>query len=107
MTIIYVLLLTYVTWVLYLAIMNLAQNRHELTSFSRAIAYPVLAVGIVFDVAFNLIVGTVVFVELPMQFLFTDRCKKHIDKLTWRGDMARWLCRNLLDPFDASGSHCR
>lgn len=107
MTIIYVLLLTYVTWVLYLAIMNLAQNQHELTPFSRAIAYPVLAVGIVFDVAFNLIVGTVVFVEPPMQFLFTDRCKKHIDKLTWRGDVARWFCRNLLDPFDASGSHCR
>lgn len=102
-----VLVLSAVTWVLYLAIMNLAQNRHQLTSFSKAIAYPILAVGIVFDIAFNMIVGTIAFVEPPMQLLFTDRCKKHIDKQNWRGDVARWFCRNLLDPFDESESHCR
>ena len=40
-----------------------------------------LVIGLIADVAFNWTWGTVICRELPREFLFTDRLKRH-----WRGD---------------------
>ncbi len=96
------------TWVHYLAVMNLSRNRNKLTPFARFWAYSVLAVGYPLDMLFNLIFGTIFFVEPPKELLFTGRCSRLIDEDDgWRRDLAKWFCRNMLDPFDPKGIHCR
>ena len=41
-------------------------------------AYVFLAVGAVFDVLFNAVWGTIIFRELPQEFFFTARVKRHV-----------------------------
>lgn len=63
--------------------------------------YTALLLGLVADVLFNVIWGTIIFRELPKEWLFTDRLKRH-----WRSENARswhraepWVRRvNLVDP---------
>lgn len=93
-------------WLQYLAVMNLKENRSKLTIAAKLWAYPMLIVGVLSDVLFNMVIGTVVYVELPRELLFTARCNRHIGEEGWRGDVARWFCRNFMDPFDPAGNHC-
>lgn len=96
----------YITWLLFLAIMSIkaAKDAGRLTAGGRMFAIPVLAVGIAADVFLN-VTATVPFVELPKEWLFTHRVSRHLNDANWRGTMSRWLCRNLLDPFEVGG-HC-
>lgn len=96
-------------WVLYLAIMQLdsAKKAGRLSKTARRIAVPLLAVGLVVDVLFNLIWGTVLFLDVPRELLFTSRVSRLNDGDGWRGRMARWVCCELLDPFDPDGQHCK
>lgn len=97
------------TWVLYLAIMSLYRVRHDLSWVARGHAYPLLAVGFVFDCALNVLVGSVLFLKHPQDWLLTHRLTRYLrdpDELRWRKRLALWLCTNLLDPFDPSGDHC-
>lgn len=64
------------------------------------------AVALVSDVLFNFVFGTVSFLELPQEWLFTYRCSRHLKDRGWRGKIARWFCRNFMDPFDPDGRHC-
>jgi len=95
-------------WVFYLAVMNLKRNEAQLTPVAKAFGYPILWLGLVLDFLFNVIVGTVVFVELPKEWLLTGRLQRHLrdGKEDWRDGVARWFCHNFLNPFDPSGKHC-
>lgn len=97
------------TWSWYLSVMHLksARNRGMLTWPAKALGYPWLVVGVVIDVLFNLIVGSLIFVEVPRELLFTSRVSRLNDRDDWRGRLARWFCRELLDPFDPAGRHCK
>lgn len=97
---------TFYTWGLYLAVMALKANKPKLTTAAKVFAYPLILVGILADTLYNLILGTILFLELPRQWLLTDRLQSHLHEDGWRGDLARWFCRNLLDPFDPRGRHC-
>jgi len=100
------LIFTFYTWGMYLAVMNLKANKKKLNAISKCFAYPLLYVGVTADVLYNLTLGTIIFLELPHQFLLTDRLESHLKEPGWRGKVARWFCRNLLDPFDPKGRHC-
>jgi len=76
--------------------------------------YPVLLVGIAADFFYNVVLGDDPFCELPQECFSPAGCSgifaipilvKHGDVLQGRR-VARWLCDNLLDPFDPSGNHC-
>jgi hypothetical protein len=97
------------TWGYYLSVMHLKSARDEgrLTVAAKALGYPWLAVGYVVDVIFNAIVGSILFLEPPRELLFTSRVSRLNDRPGWRGALARWVCANLLDPFDPDGHHCR
>lgn len=104
----YGFLLMFATWVGYLSVMNLMQNKAKLTLPAKCFAYPLAAVGVILDVACNLLVGTALFLELPKEWLLTARLQRQIETgKPWRANLAHWLCSNLLDPFDARGYHCR
>lgn len=93
-------------WLQYLAVMNLKENRSKLTVAAKLWAYPMLWIGLVSDALFNFVIGTVAYIELPREILFTTRCNRHLGDRGWRGSVARWFCRNFMDPFDPAGRHC-
>lgn len=97
------------TWVLYLAITNLLRHRDKLGWVAKAHAYPIVGVGLVFDFVLHVVVGTVLFLKLPQDWLLTGRLTRYIndpDEARWRRAAAAWVCRALLDTFDADGCHC-
>ena len=96
-----------VTWVMYLAIMALKRQRDRLTWVAKTFAYPVLYTGLITDAIYNVIIGTVIFIQWPKEWLFTDRLERNLaSSRGWRWKWARWFCVNLLDPFDPAGRHC-
>lgn len=102
--------LALVTWVLYLAIMALMPHRKSLYPVARFHAYILLGVGLIFDVALNATVGSMLFLEPPhlKRLLLTARLSYHVaNDHGWRTSLARWLCAHLLDQFDPNGKHCR
>lgn len=103
---IYLSLLGFYT--LYLAVMSLyrAYKAGTMPLASKVLGYQILFVGLVVDVIMNITVFSLFFLEIPREFLVTDRLKRHIKKSGFRGWMARLLCHNLLSPFDPSGDHC-
>lgn len=69
----------------------------------KAPLYFYLAVGAVADFIFNVLVATVIFVELPRELLFTDRVKRHVtkgNKRQYRFKLAQYFKRTLnkIDP---------
>jgi hypothetical protein len=96
------------TWAFYLAMCSLkrAHTANQIPKFLKPLAYVLLAGFLVADCVFNLIVGTIVFLQFPRQWLFTERCKANQSRWDWRRDAANWWCANWLNPFDPSGRHC-
>lgn len=98
----------YVAFLAYCAIMVANRNgKLKATPWPvRWTAYSIIGVAVVLDVAFNVTIGSLLFLEAPnlRQPLFTQRCKSHLDDAGWRGDRARWICSGWLNPFDAG--HC-
>lgn len=101
----YALLL--LTWTFYLAVMNIKRVRKDLHPFAKVNAYIILAVGLPLDIIFNLIVGTVLFLELPRELLFTARLKRNKQNKGYRRKLAHWFCEHMLNQFDPSPKgHC-
>jgi hypothetical protein len=82
----------------YVAIMHARSKR--LSLYWKVMLYPLAVVGLVLDVAFNVVFGTLMYRELPRELLFTSRCKRH-----FRGDdekrkrLASWWAVQL-NQFD-------
>lgn len=100
--------LLYVTWLFYLAVMNLkrAKDAGTISRIALFLGYPVLFVGLLFDLTVNVVVCTVLFLDLPKEALMTARLKRYNETDTgWRKQLALWFASNLLDVFDPSGKH--
>lgn len=104
--------LTYLLWVLYLAVMNLKRVKDTvgLSPEANALGRPLLVLGLIVDVLVNMLVMTPILLELPREGLVTARLKRH-NKSTGISLLARWrrwVARRfepILDPFDPSGDH--
>lgn len=95
------------TFLFYTSVMalRLAKKENKLTGAAKFFGYQLLFVGLIVDVIFNWVIGTISFLEFPKEALFTGRCERWLHDTTWRGKVARWYCRELLDPFDKD--HCQ
>lgn len=104
------LLLFWLTAVFYTSVMHFRIVRDSgvldtLHWSSRGIAYLTLLVGLVLDFLLNVLVMSVVFVELPKELLTTSRIRRHkFGQSVWRKRVAVFFCNNYLSPFDAK--HC-
>lgn len=79
------------------------RRQGRLTPFWYAHVLPWAVVGIALDVAFNLLVGWILFAEspIPREWLFSDRVTRHfLDSSGWRESQAVWWARqlNAIDP---------
>lgn len=96
-------------WYLGMARLNIArkENPEKLTKTVIFFALPFALIGLVADALFNIVIGTVLFLELPEfdRILFTARISKWANKSGYRKPLARWFCLQL-DKFDWRGKHC-
>lgn len=103
------LLLLWLLWVFYLAVMNLKRvhSAGKLGKVALALGMPVLIVGYVLDVLANVVVFTVLLLELPRwgEWTVTARLQRHHVDETWRGKVAQWFETELLGEFDPAGRH--
>jgi hypothetical protein len=104
------------TWLHYLAIMSLQRVRDAgaLTPWARRFGTLLLGVGYLLDFLSNMLVLTVLMLEVPHELLVSARVTriKHSGLGSswlqrWRYNVACWACSQLLDPFDSSGCHCK
>lgn len=104
----WVLAFLFVFWAVYVLVMGL--YRAHLAGRLRWPSYVMgslwLLIGVVMDVVANVVVASVVFREWPREWLVTTRLVRWKASPTWRGTIANWVCDNLLDVFDPSGTHC-
>jgi hypothetical protein len=94
-------------WVFYLAVMNLKRVRDEkkLTPLVTAVASPLIASAIALDVLLNVIVLTVVFMEIPKEYTISQRLLRYNNtEKGYKLKVAKFM-EQFLDPFDPSGEH--
>jgi cyanate permease len=98
---------TYLLWIFYLAVMNLARAKDAglLSATAKVLGYPVLIVGYLLDCFVNFTVMTILFLELPKETTVTSRLKRHNKAAGgWRKAVALWAAP-LLNPYDPRGNH--
>jgi len=99
-------LLAYLTWAAFLAAMSLRWAWYRLPLATRILAVPLVVVIFALDLAFNLL-ASLLFIDLPREATFSQRMGRYKAGASgWRATVARWVCANLLDPFQIGG-HCR
>ena len=104
----YVLLGIWGLWVMFVCIMRLQMLRDAgtLTLGQKLLGYPTLAVGLLLDLLINVVVCTVLFVELPREFTVSARLWRHSNQVRgWRKRLALALRSQLLDSADPRGYH--
>jgi hypothetical protein len=96
-------------WGMYVLVMGIyrAHLSHRLKGLVLVLSLPFIVIGYLMDVFANVTIASLVFLELPREWLVTSRLQRYIAHGTgWRAAKARWICDNLLDVFDPSGEHC-
>jgi hypothetical protein len=79
----------------------------KMPTAAKILALPYLLIGGVMDVLANMTLATIILAEWPHEWLVTTRLSRLENDTAWRGDVARWVCENLLDPLDPTGEHCK
>lgn len=105
--ILYSVLLTYLLWVFYVAVMHLkiVRDRGDLKGFSKPLAFVTLVIGYAIDFACNVLVFSALLIELPRETTVTARLTRHLKAGGWRGRIAQWFGDHLLNAYDPSGNH--
>lgn len=96
-------ILSFTTWIFYLAVMMLKQRKESLTKVSNFFGHFVLYLGYLFDVTLNL-AASFLFLELPHEWLLSARIARLKKETGWRSKTATWICHHLLHPIDPG--HC-
>jgi hypothetical protein len=106
----YILIYSYVLWLMFLAVMALKAKWSSLPITVRILAAPSVLIAVMLDIAFNWTIGAALFLRLPdysrHEYTFSQRVGNYKRRVDWRAPIAVWICANLLDPFDVGG-HCK
>jgi hypothetical protein len=103
----YLALYIYAFYLLFVVTMAAKAAWPTLTILPRILLAPVAIVAVLLDVVFNVVVATFIFMDLPQEYMFTQRLNRYkYGESDWRMSVAVWICKNLLDVFQ-SGGHCR
>lgn len=98
------------TFIFFLAVIKLRDtldsgHLQQLHYSVRWTAYGILYIGLVLDTLLNWFFLSVTFLEIPREFLATQRVMRHkSNKEGWRRRQSIWWCKNWLSPFDKE--HC-
>lgn len=100
------LFLCSVTWIYYVAIIRLYREKSKLSPVAYGMTILGALVGIPLDISLNLICS-VIMLDVPKEVTLSQKLSRLNDTGGWRGDVSRWICAELLDPFDPRGFHCK
>lgn len=102
-----VILAIWLLWVFFVAVMHLKELKDAgtLTKAQKVFGYPVLFIGLALDVAVNAVVATVLFLELPREWLLSGRLWRLSQGDGWRAKLATAIRSQLLDSADPKGVH--
>lgn len=95
-------------WVMYVCVMRLKMLRDAgtLTLGQKVFGYPTLFVGMVLDLLVNIVICTLLFLELPREWTVSARLWRHSNDVGgWRKKLALLLRTQLLDTADPRGVH--
>lgn len=94
-------------WLLYVQVMAALRVWNGLHWFAKAHLLPIAPPFLLFDVAVNLVIGSLLFVEIPRWWTLSERLHHHATRTHgWRTTIAQWICSRLLNPFDPDVYHC-
>ena len=99
----------YALWIFYAAVMGLkhAKLKGPLNKPLTVLGTPVLVGGYLLDAALNIVVMTVVCLEMPQELTISARLKRYNRdprECWWRRKVAA-IFEPILDPLDPSGDH--
>jgi hypothetical protein len=98
---------TLILWLMYIHVMAALRVWNDLHWLIRAHLLLIAPVFITLDVAVNITIGSLLFLELPRWWTLSERLHYHATRdHGWRTAMSSWMCRNMLNPFDPDGHHC-
>jgi hypothetical protein len=104
------------TWISYIAIINLWEQREHLDTWVKVLIYPRGWLGVLQDIHLNLWFS-IICLDPPHELFLTQRLSRYLKEYgrapvalhgveKWRFDVAVYICHNLLDPFAPNGKHC-
>jgi len=99
-----------VTFVFYLAVMNLSENRSEISLMVKILfAWPVVFGGYIADISLSLLTSLLALLigDLPHEILFTSKMNRWEELGGIRQKIALWFCREMLNKFAPNNHHCR
>lgn len=99
----FMLALSIVTYIGYIKAMVIYRRKKSdtLKWYHYVVGIPIAIVFLPLDVLVNAIVGTVIFLEFPREWLLTARLDRHARQ---GHKFAKFVCKYLLNPFDED--HC-
>jgi hypothetical protein len=104
---IYLALYIYSFYLLFVVTMAAKSVWKTLPLTAKILLAPAALLAVLMDVIFNVFIATFIFMDLPQEYMFTQRLNRYkYGESDWRTTVSVWLCKNLLDPFQ-SGGHCR
>jgi len=98
----------HVLWGMFVICMALkrVQDAGQLTLAMKLFGYPFLLLGLVVDVAVNVVIGSLLFLEPPREWLLSARLWRLSNgRPSWRQRIALKIRTQLLDSIDPSGIH--
>ena len=100
----------WLTWGGFLMMMPLKRNYELgfLNFWNKFFGHSWLLLFIIMDFLFNMIFGTLFFLDIPQELLFTERLDRYLNSpcSKWRYNLAYYICSRFLDPFE-EGGHCK
>lgn len=103
----YIYLLLCVFYVSYIAAINLIYSWEGLAPWVRLTSFMPVFAFVVLDVVFNLTVATILFIDTPKEFMFTQRLTRYRKGDSgWRNTVSTKICTQALNPFDPTKKHC-
>lgn len=100
MVALYVLLYLYGFFLGFLAYSSAKQAWFRLKIGVRVLLIPAFLFFGLIDVVFNITAGTLLFLEVPRDLTFSQRCSRHLCDAGWRGKVANAFAvpLNAIDP---------
>ena len=103
--ILYLYLLFTFTYIYYVSVIKIVEVRDKIHLLMKLLIIPHLILGVGLDVLVNLIIGSLLGLERPREWLFTARLKRwKASGNAWQRRVAHWLCEGGLNPIDPN--HC-
>jgi hypothetical protein len=110
-TVLIFLLSLWALWILYIAMMNVkrALMQGDIPWQAKLLVVPTRAIFDVIEFFCNVVVCTVVFLDLPKEITVSDRLRRyHRNNLCpkWRMVIVDFI-KPMIDPFDPEGTHIK